>query len=351
MKQSFLIYAALMIFLSCGQPDKTAEAPVPVTVIVPESQVISSIVVASCRLESGSEAVITSLNPGRILEVSVNEGDQVQQGEILVELSTDQQYSSAVSASSAQLMTARTLASNAEADLRRAERLRADGAISESDYEISLSVSAAAEASVRQAMAAYEAASSMEENGQILAPFSGTVSRVWAREGSLSAGPLVSITDSGIMKSELLIAGRHLQYLAEGLPVFFETSHYPGELFAGEVVSFSSSVDPVSGLVSVIAQLRDDSGRLRSGMTGMMTIGIENSTDALVLPLQVLLHKDESLWEVALVRNNVVEIVPVEIGIVNGTDCEITSGVLPGDSVVFLGHYLVDDGSAVRVVQ
>ena len=84
---------------SCGQMEDTAEVPVPVTVIVPEPQVISSIVVAACRLESSSEAMITPLNSGRIIEVAVVEGEHVQEGEILVELSTDQQYSSAVSAS------------------------------------------------------------------------------------------------------------------------------------------------------------------------------------------------------------------------------------------------------------
>lgn len=341
----------LLLLMSCDKPEEIAERPIPVTVIVPELQVISSTVVAACRLESSSEAIITALHPGRILEVVVNEGDEVREGDVLVELSTDQQYSSAVSASSAQLTAARTIASNAGDDLLRAERLRADGAISESEYEMAVSVSAASEATVRQALAVYENARSMEESGTILAPFSGTVTRVWAKEGYVSSGPLVSITDSGIMKSELLIAGRHLKYLAEGLPLVFSTSHYPGVLFPGEVISFSSSVDPVSGLVSVIVQLHEGSGRLRSGMTGTATIGLEASENTVVLPLLVLLHEDESSWEVALVRNSEAEIVPVEIGIVNGTDYEITRGVEPGDSVIFLGHHLVDDGSPVKVVR
>ncbi|MCD4777132.1 MAG: efflux RND transporter periplasmic adaptor subunit [Candidatus Aegiribacteria sp.] len=313
MRRNTVIFLfTLLMLISCGQKEEIAEKLIPVTVIVPEPQVISSTVVAACRLESSSEAIITSMSPGRILEVTVNEGDEVREGEILVELSTDQQYSSAVSASSAQLTAARTLASNAEDDLHRAERLRIDGAISEIEYEMAVSTSAASAATERQAFAGYENARSMAESGKILAPFSGTVTRVWAKEGYVSSGPLVSITDSGVMKSELLIAGRHLQYLAEGLPLVFSTSHYPGELFPGEVISFSSSVDPVSGLVSVMAQYHDDSGRLRSGMTGTATIGLETSENTIVLPLRVLLHEDESLWEVALVRDNAVLIVPVE---------------------------------------
>lgn len=346
-----LFLPILLLLISCGKPEEMTEKYIPVTVIVAEPQVISSTVVAACRLESGSEAVITAMNPGRILEVAVSEGDEVLEGDILVELSTDQQYSSAVCASSAQLTAARTAASNARADLRRAARLRSDGAISESEYEMAVSVSAGSEASVRQALAGYENARSMEESGKVLAPFSGTVTRVWAREGYLSSGPLVSIADGGVMKSELLIAGSHLKHLAEGVPMIFATSHYPGELFAGEVISYSSSVDPISGLVSVMAQFHDESGRLRSGMTGTATVALQTSENTIVLPLQILLHEDETSWEVALISDGTADIVPVEIGIVNGTDFEITMGVEPGDSVIFLGNHLVVDGSAVKVVQ
>ncbi|NOQ23040.1 MAG: efflux RND transporter periplasmic adaptor subunit [Candidatus Aegiribacteria sp.] len=345
------LMSVLLLLISCDQPEEVAEKFLPVTVMVAETQVISSTVIAACRLESSSGAVITAMNPGRIMDVVVSEGDEVQEGDILVELSTDQQYSSAVSASSAQLTAARRVASNAGADLQRAGRLRSDGAISESEYEMAVAASASSEANVRQALAGYENARSMEESGKILAPFSGTVTRVWAKEGYLSSGPLVSISDSGVMKSELLIAGRHLQYLAEGLPVIFSTSHYPSELFPGEILSFSSSVDPVSGLVSVMVQFHGSSGRLRSGMTGTAIVGLETSQNTVVLPLQALLHKDESSWEAALVSDGIADIVPVEIGIVNGTDFEIIGGVEPGDSIIFLGHHLVVDGSHVRVVQ
>jgi len=345
------LVSVIMLMISCSQPERIADNLIPVTVMVAETQVISSTVVAACRLESSREAVITAMNPGRILEVTVSEGDEVQEGDILVELSTDQQYSSGVSASSAQLTAARTAASNERTNLQRADRLRLDGAISESEYEMAVSAAASSEAIVRQALAGYESARSMAESGQILAPFNGTVSRVWAKEGYLSSGPLISIADGGVMKSELLISGHHLQYLAEGLPVILTTSHYPSELFPGEVVSFASFVDPLSGLASVMVQFRDSSGRLRSGITGTVIIGLETSENTVVLPLRALIHRDESSWEAALIRGGVVEINQVEIGIINGTDYEITMGVEPGDSVVLLGHHLVDDGSPVRVVQ
>jgi RND family efflux transporter MFP subunit len=343
------IVAALEI-TSCGGEVSQTEKPVPVTVIVPQPQVITSTVIVPCRLESATEALVTPLNPGRIVEVYVREGDSVSSGDILLELSTDQQYRGAVASSAARLQAARTLAGNSETNLQRARRLRVDGAISDAEFEMALSSQAAAEAALTQAWADYEGARSMSESGRILAPFGGTVTRVWAREGQISAGPLVSITDSGIMTSELLLADRHLPELSEGLPVVFTTSHYQGCLFSGEVSSFSSSVDPVSGLVAVKVQFPDTSGLLRSGMTGNAALATEVSEDAVVLPMRALLRDDEGSWMAALKQDGRARLVNIDGGIESGSMLEVTRGIEPGDSVIDMGHHIVTDGCAVEAV-
>ncbi len=266
-------------------------------------------------------------------------------------LSTHQQYSSAVNSSIAQVSAARTQSANAQIDLARSERLYASGVISESEYERSVSLSLVADASVQGALAGYASARSMEESGLITAPFSGTVTRVHARVGQLSSGPMVSISGVSLMQAELLLAERHLQKLTTGQPVLFSTEHYPGELFQGEVVSVSHSVDPLSGLVSAMVQFNNSAELLRSGMTGSATIAQETVQNAIVLPQRVLKPVDGNSWEAVLIRNGIVETVQLETGIVNGTDFEITEGISPGDTVIALGHYLVSDGELVRVVR
>ena len=340
----------LFVLLSCGSEIKS-DRTIPVTVIVVRPEVISETVVALCRLESGQEAIVNALTPGRVQNVMVKEGDTVSEGDILVELSTDQRYSSAVNLSIAQISAARTISANAHADLDRSERLFASGVISETEYERSVSLSLAADASVQGALAEWASARSIEESGLITSPFSGTVTRVWVREGDISKGPLVSIAGLGLMRSELLLAERHLQKLVAGQPVLFSTEHYPGELFHGEVASVSHSVDPLSGLVPVMVQFHDNSELLRSGMTGTVTVALKTVQNAIVLPQRVLKPVDGNSWEAVLIRNGIVETVPLETGIVNGTDFEITDGVSPGDTVIALGHHLTSDGDPVKVVR
>ena len=344
----FLLFSILMI--SCGSEIKS-EKSIPVTVMVPQPQVISETVVALCRLESGQEAIISALTPGRVQKVLVKEGDTVSEGDVLVELSTDQRYISAVSSSIAQISAARTLSANVQTDLARAERLYASGVISETEYERSVSLSLAADASVQGALAGYASARSVEESGLITAPFSGTVTRIWAREGDISNGPMVSLAGVSLMQAELLLAERHLQKLTVGQPVLFSTEHYPGELFQGEVASVSHSVDPLSGLVPVMVQFHESSELLRSGMTGSATIALKTVQNAIVLPQRVLKPIDGNSWEAVLIRNGIVETAQLETGIVNGTDFEITEGISPGDTVIALGHHLASDGDPVRVVR
>jgi multidrug efflux pump subunit AcrA (membrane-fusion protein) len=133
--------------------------------------------------------------------------------------------------------------------------------------------------------------------------------------------------------------------------VVFTTSHYPDVLFSGKVSSFSTSVDPVSGLVPVRVQFPDDSGSLRSGMTGTATLARETSEDAVVLPVRTLLRGDGGEWMAVLLEDGEARIVTVEAGIMSGSVLEIISGVEPGDSVIDMGHHLVEEGSAVRVVE
>lgn len=343
--------SAILLAASCGKPDVETEQPTPVTVSVVEPEVITATVVVPCRLEAGHEAVIHPMNPGRIMQVFVTEGDAVSAGDVLVELSTDQQYTAAVAASAARLQAARAMAESRRADLRRAERLLSGGALSPGEYEMALASSESARAAVEQARTAYHNAGSMSEGGRILAPFDGTVVRVWAREGRLSEGPLVSMTGPGILTAELLVAERHIHRLNEGLPAIFETIHYPDELFHGEISSHSSSVDPVSGLVPVRVHLADSSGRLRPGMTGTFTLALETSRDAVVVPMRMLLRDDDGNWMAALLREGRADLVPIETGLSSGASLEVTSGIDPGDTLIEMGHHLVVDGSSVRVVR
>ena len=256
-----------------------------------------------------------------------------------------------VTASAAGVSAARTVQEKAVFDVERAAALLESGAVSLSEYERLESNATVSESALASAQARYETALAMDESGVITAPFDGFISRVWIREGEMASCRVMSMANQGAMKAALFLSEKHLQDVKAGLPVFFETDHFPGELFYGEVLSRSSSVDPVSGLVSVMVQFDNPEGRLASGMTGTATLALETVEDAVVLPQNALLAVADDSWEAAIPVDGIVEIRTVQIGIQNGTSMEITSGVAHGDLVIVLGNHIVREGEAVSVVQ
>jgi RND family efflux transporter MFP subunit len=311
---------------------------------------ISRTLYAPCRLEAGSEAVVSVSVPSVVEEVLVQAGDTVTAGERLLVMRTDDVQRASVFAASAVLEAARASSEYAGANLSRAAELFENGAMSPQEYQRAETGALASEASHMQALAGYSAAVSSAGSGYVTAPFRGTVGRVMVTQGNMASGPLLSIFSGDVRKAELLVAPRHMPFLRPGLPAVFMTDHFPGELFPGTVTAVSSSADPVSGLVSLSVQFFDSSGVLVPGLSGLVMVSLESRDSVLVLGETSLTPKGECCWEAAVVRNGTAQLTEIRTGISNGNRYEVTEGLFPGDTVVTLGHTLVSDGQPVRVL-
>jgi RND family efflux transporter MFP subunit len=346
-----VLICTFVLSAACGEEKAVVAEEIPVTVIVVQPQVISETVNAPCRLEAGSEAVISVSVSGIVEEVLVSPGDTVQAGQRLLVLRTDDIQGAVVREAAAMLSAARASSEYARSNLQRATELVETGAMSPDEYGRIENEAAASEASCAQAVAGYNASSAAARNGFVLAPFDGVVGRVTATVGNPAAGPLIGIFSTGVIRAGLLVSPVHIGRLRPGLPAVFTTDHFPGQVFPGSVVSVSETADAVSGLVSISVQFTDTSFALVPGLCGMAMVSLETAENAIVLPGSSLTPVAEHSWEVALVLNGKAIIRPVASGIRNGNRYEILEGLMPGDSVINLGHSLVSAGTAVRVVQ
>jgi len=335
---------------SCGAGGKKVPEPVPVMVEVVSLQTISRTVYAPCRLEAGSEAVVSVSVPSVVEEVLVQTGDTVYAGQRLLMLRTDDMRRASVTSAAAMVEAARASSEYAGSNLDRAEELFNEGAMSLQQYQTRETEARAAEAAYTQALAGYTAAVTSAGTGCVTAPFSGTVGRILATQGNPASGPLLSIFAGNVYKAELLVAPRHIPWLTEGIPAVFMTDHFPGEFFNGYVTSVSPSADPVSGLVSVSVQFSDTSGILVPGLSGLTMLSLETRDSVMVLGENALTPVGDCCWETASIQGGEAHMVQVTTGLRNGNRHEITSGLAPGDSVITLGHTIVSEGDKVRVV-
>lgn len=341
----------LLLSAGCGDGN-TAEAEViPVTVIVIETSLISETVNVPCRLEAGSEAVVSVSVPGVVEEVLVSPGDSVLAGERLLVLRTDDLQRAMICDAAAMLTAARASSEHARCNLQRAVKLAETGAMSVDEFQRIETEARASEATCRQAAASYNASATAARNGFVLAPFDGIVGRIIATEGNPAAGPLLTIFGTGVIRAELLLAPRHILKLRPGLPAVFSTDHFPGQIFQGSVVSVSETADAVSGLVAMTVQFTDTTGALIPGLSGIAMVSLAVKENAVVLPGSAMTPVTESIWEVAVVHEGKASIRRVTSGIRNGNRYEIMEGLVPGDSVICLGNTLVSEGTPVRVVE
>ena len=341
----------LFTLIACSGEDLQENTVSPVSIYVVETSIISETVNAPCRLEGASEAIVSVSVPSVVEEVLVSPGDTVLAGQRLLILRTDDMQRAMISDAAAMLTAARASAEYADGNLQRATDLLESGAMSAGDYERIETEGTAARATYNQALAGYNASSTVARNGFVLAPFSGVIGRVIATEGNPASGPLMSVYSTDVIEAELLVAPRHIHKLRAGLPSVFTTDHFPGIVFPGSVVSVSETADAVSGLVAMTVQFSDTTGSLIPGLSGVSMLLLSTSDSAIVLPSSMMTPIDESTWEIFVLENGHATRRVVQSGLRNGTRYEIIEGLAVGDSVINLGHTLLSEGSPVRVVQ
>ena len=352
MKNAAALISILVLLVAACEPggDQDAERVVRVRIQTMEPSTISSEVYANTRLEGAQEALIFSSMPGTVEEVLVSEGDEVEAGERLVKMNTDQQVNAGTSAAIASVSAARANAENARANYERMQTLYEAGALSSQELDGVGVALEAAEAQLNQAYAGYTQARATRDNAWISAPFPGRVGRVWAREGNMSGStPLLSISGNGGVVARVLLPESDIFKLEVGQPAYVTVSAIGNTSIPGVVTAVSPSVDPVSGQVSAEVHFDDPEIQLCPGLSGRVSIITESITDAMVLPVSVL-RRTRNGYQVALVVNDRAVLREITTGLISHGNVQILSGVEPGDQVIVLGQNSVIQDGSVEVI-
>lgn len=336
---------------SCGSDsEQEEERVVRVRVEVMEPSTISSEAYANARLEGAQEALIYASMGGTVEEVLVSEGDEIEAGDRLVRMDTDQQVNAGTSSALASVSAARANAENSRTNYSRMETLYQAGALSAQELDGVRVALEAAEAQLRQAQAGYTQARSTRDNAWIVAPFSGKVGRVWARAGNMGGqNPLLSISSNGGVVARVLLPESNIFDLEEGQAAYVTVPALDHQSVPGIVTAVSPSVDPVSGQVSAEVRFDNPESLLRPGFSGRVSIITNSKNDAMVLPMSVL-RRARTGYQVAVVENGRAVLREVETGMISNGSVELTAGVEPGDSVIVLGQNSVTDGGPVEAV-
>jgi HlyD family secretion protein len=368
-----------------------------------------STVTASGKIEPKRRVEISADISGRVVQVAVEEGQWVNQGDLLLRLDPTQlqaavrRAEAAVAQSQARAAQARAQQLKAESDLRRNEMLaRTNELISAADVEqsrtqaaVALQEANGARFAVTQAQAALSEARDQLSKTTIRAPMSGRVTRLNIEQGETAVvgtmnnpgSLLLTIADLSVMEAKVEVDETDIPGLNVGDSASVKVDAFPGQSFPGTVTRIGNSSIQVAGAGSseqqsvdyeVVITLSNPPAELRPDLSATAEIVTDRRPGALSVPIIALTVRDregkkftaagegeekapgaseerrdeDEVEGVFVLREGKAVWVPVKIGISGDRYFEVVTGLRGGETVVAGSYAAIRElqaGDALRV--
>ena len=316
-------------------------------------------------LQIHNDANVTALNKATITPTltgqvvyAVKVGDQVQQGQTVATVDTSAlqqqlaslqgQLAQAQSQSYATAVTTTTAASIDSTQLEQAQRMREAGIITQKEYDRILERSqpqtttvttgggggvntVAIEAQIAQVSAQMAAST-------IVAPIAGTVTSIYNedRQMAITDRPFMMIQQSTPMVASLSIPRDAAMKLGtaeakNGMKVLLKVGD---QEILGELTYVDITQPENVPSVLVKATFNNEKGLIKAGE--FYTLVIESNVKAkmLTVPTKAVRENQDGKYVYVLTENNTVDVRVVEVGITEGDDVAIISGLNEGDKVI-----------------
>ena len=282
---------------------------------------------ASGSLTPRVEVSLAFTAGGRVAEVLVAEGQQVEAGQPLLRLDTQ--------VLEWQVEQARLSLTLADLDLSEARDKYA-----EEDEPVE-----SAKVRVEKARLSLEEAEWKLEQGTLTAPISGTVTALLLDSGEIvnNGQTVIVVSDVNTLQAEINLDETDVARIAIGGTVAITVDAFPGAELAGEVIDIAPSARIQSGVVLYPVTVRLDATDLplRPGMTANVTIIVEKRENTLIVPFRAVETEGGQAF-VTLQTDAGSQRVPVTLGLITDTQIEILSGVDEGDLVAVYANPVQD---------
>jgi HlyD family secretion protein len=378
-KPSFMLVLPLLMVIGSGvgsiwwftqpKPALVRTAAVQETVSGGERTLLN----ASGYVTARREATVSSKVTGKVVEVLVEEGMAVEDGQILARIDSSNVEQS-LHLAEAQLEAARKMMDETQAsldqserDLKRTSAMANESVVTQSELENDQTEVRALKARLERQRA--DAAVSERElavwkqqldDTVIRAPFSGIVTSKDAQPGEMispmSAGGaftrtgICTIVDMGSLEIEVDVSESYINRVQAGQPVVATLDSYPNWLIPAKVIAIIPTADRQKATVKVRAGFEKLDPRILPDMSVKVAFQSAGETvpgrRTISLPKEAV-RQDGGQDIVWVVRDGLTERRAVTIETTNNTEAIITAGVNAGDRVVVEGPANLVDGARV----
>ena len=354
-----VLLVSLALVIGCRQEnpgkasDKIDEHKTKVKVITARKGSLSISLSLTGTLAPFQEIKITSKIPGRVEEVYVEEGSRVKAGQTLIQLEQEELVLG-VKQEEASLTLANAHLADTKNDYEKMKKLWEEKCIARQRWDKIQAGLEVAEAQVEQAKAALALARNQLANSTIKSPIHGIVAKKFVEPGEVVSPPmmpgipLLQIMKLDVLKTKVNISEKRINQIHIGQESEIMVDGFPGKTFCGKISKIAPVVDPQSRTFEVEINIANPELELKAGMFARVNIVLEKRSNVLLLPVEAV--SDEGKEKVIfLAKDDVAEERTVTVGLTNGMNVEITSGVKEGEMVIVKGNLGLENGTRIIV--
>ncbi len=292
----------------------------------------------SGTIKANKEANLGASLPGRVEKFYVKEGETVEEGQLIAQLSDE-------------LYTLSEIEYKAiEKDFGRISQLYSKGSVSEMEYD---HLKAKLDASK-------EKYNLLKKNTQIIAPFSGIVTEILVNEGEnfsimpaldlgySHASGIVRLMQINTVKAEIQVNEKDITQIRKGQKTELNCDSFPEESFTGYITNIQSLLSNLSRTTTVEISIANPQKKLLPGMFIRSKISLQTTKGIFIPRVALLKQSGTNETYVYCFENGVA--VKKNIQIIKSIKDEvIVEGLTIDEEVITSGKTKIKDGQAVII--